>query len=149
MADAEPLLVLLGQLGYPSTPSRLVGQLASASGDHGGVLVAAEGDSVSGFASYQIVFFFEDGAPRCRPTAIAVEAAARQTGVGQRLVAEVERRARAAACTELEVVSAHRPERAAAHAFYPALGFVDARHECGLYTKVLSEGPTPPGAARR
>jgi ribosomal protein S18 acetylase RimI-like enzyme len=138
MADSAPLLALLGQLGYPSTPGRLGVQLASASGDHGAVLVAADGDAVSGFASYQIVYFFEDGAPRCRLTAIAVDEAARQRGVGHQLVAEVERRARAAACTELEVVSAHRPERAAAHAFYPALGFVDASRGCGFYTKVLS-----------
>ena len=138
MADSGPLLALLGQLGYPSTPRRLVAQLERASGDHGAVLVAAEDNAVSGFASYQIVYFFEDGAPRCRLTAIAVDEAVRQTGVGRRLVAEVERRARAAACTELEVMSARRPERTAAHAFYPALGFVDGNRECGFYTKVLS-----------
>jgi GNAT superfamily N-acetyltransferase len=136
-ADSGPLLDLLDQLGYPSTPRRLVAQLASASGGGGAVLVAVDGDSVSGFASYQIVYFFEDGAPRCRLTAIAVDEAMRRTGVGQRLVAEVERRARAAACTELEVMSAHRPERAAAHAFYPASGFVDGSRDCGFYTKVL------------
>jgi GNAT superfamily N-acetyltransferase len=137
-ADAPSLLALLDQLGYPSTPHRLVTQLATAAGDRGEVLVAADGESVSGFASYQIVYFFEDGAPRCRLTAIAVDEGVRHTGVGQRLVAEVERRARAAACTELEVMTAHRPERAAAHAFYPALGFVDASRECGFYTKILS-----------
>jgi GNAT superfamily N-acetyltransferase len=136
-ADTGPLLALLRQLGYPSTPHRLAGQLATAA-DHGAVLVAADGDAVAGFASYQMVYFFEDGAPRCRLTALAVDEPRRQTGIGRQLVAEVERRARAVGCTELEVTSARRPGREAAHAFYPAVGLIDGSRECGFYTKVLT-----------
>ncbi len=135
-SDADGLRVLLDQLGYPATRERVVANLKCAC-DRGDVLVAIEGDELLGFASYQFVYFFEDGAPRCRLTAIAVRDTARMMGVGRRLLREVERLAHDAGCTAVEASSSRRPERGAAHRFYPALGFVDAHREGVFFTKNL------------
>jgi GNAT superfamily N-acetyltransferase len=112
--------------------------LPAATGPDGGVIVV-EGrhGSLAGFASYRSVYFFEDGAPRCRITALTVDEGARRSGVAGVLLEEVERRARSHGCTEIEVASARRPERDAAHHLYPAAGFEDATSTVGFYSRRL------------
>ena len=63
----------------------------------------------------------EDGS-WCRLSALVVGEQSRRAGIGRKLVAAVEERARAAGCRYLEVTSGERPEREAAHAFYEAIG---------------------------
>lgn len=137
--DLDRLTDLLDQLGYPADLEEVRARLDAACDSRGGVLVATDGDTCVGFAAYQVVYFFEDGAPRCRVTAIAVDHAARGLGVGRALLAEVETRASRCGCITLEATSGHRPERAAAHRFYPALGFSDGGRRSAYYVKALLE----------
>ncbi len=135
--DAGRLGSLLDELGYPSTSERLVGALAGAQTDMGDVVVAEEDDGdIIGFASYQLVYFFEDAAPRCRLTAIVVDRAAWRTGAGNLLLREIERIAVQAACTAIEATSRRSAERSAAHSFYQDVGFVDEA-TCVFFTKRL------------
>jgi GNAT superfamily N-acetyltransferase len=137
-ADAQELARLLTQLGYPTTPARVTATLPAATGDRGGVIVVeAEDGRLTAFAAYQIVYFFEDAAPRCRVTALAVDEHARRTGIGRSILAEVERRARSRGCTEIEVASSRRAERDAAHKFYPAVGFGDAGETSAYFSRHL------------
>ena len=138
VADADELCRLLTQLGYPTTPARIAATLPAASRDRGAVVIAeSDNGGLAGFVAYQIVYFFEDAAPRCRITALAVDHQARRRGVGRTLLDEVEHRARACGCTEIEVSSARRPERDAAHRFYPVAGFADAAATSAFYSKRL------------
>jgi 8-oxo-dGTP pyrophosphatase MutT (NUDIX family)/GNAT superfamily N-acetyltransferase len=135
--DAADLARLLTQLGYPTTSSRVTAVMPAATGERGGIVVAEDANGLAGFVSYQIVYFLEDAAPRCRVTAIAVDEEARRSGVGRSMLAEVERRARSFGCTEIEVSSSRRPERDGAHRFYPAVGFDDASSASAFYSKPL------------
>jgi len=100
------------------------------------VLVAEKDGRCLGFAAFQIVYFIEDAAPRCRLTAIGVDELARETGVAGAPLAEVEERATRVGCTAVEVTSSSR--RRAAHRFYPALGYVDGTTEKVFYIKPLN-----------
>jgi GNAT superfamily N-acetyltransferase len=61
--------------------------------------------------------------PLGRLTAIVICEQLRRRGIGGRLVAEVERRAREEGCERLELTTAAR--RIGAHAFYGHLGFTE------------------------
>src|SRR6202035_2441825 len=66
VADADELCRLLTQLGYPTTPARIAATLPAASRDRGAVVIAeSDNGGLAGFVAYQIVYFFEDAAPRC------------------------------------------------------------------------------------
>lgn len=72
-----------------------------------------------------------------RVTSLSVTAPARRRGVARTLVNEAERRAIDLGASVIEVGSGRRPERAAAHRFYPALGFEDANDVAARYWKWL------------
>jgi GNAT superfamily N-acetyltransferase len=137
--DNGPIAHLLGLLGYP-TPERDVGARLRSAGEAGGVVVAEDDGGCVGLAAYQLVYHFETGAPRCRLTALVVDADQRTKGAGRALVAEVESRAAAAGCTSAELTSSRPPRRDAAHRFYPAIGFVDAGERSVFYVKDLPLG---------
>lgn len=80
-----------------------------------------------------------------RITARSVTRSARGLGVGRALVGAVERHARKRKMGAMirEVGSGRRPERAAAHRFCPAMGFVDANQTAARYVKRLHPTPRP------
>lgn len=82
--DAARIAELLDQIGYPgSTTEEVARAVSHANLPPGRVLVAEKDGRCLGFAAYQIVYFIEDAAPRCRLTAIGVDELARETGVGR------------------------------------------------------------------
>lgn len=72
-----------------------------------------------------------------RITALSVAADHRRGGVGRRLVAAAEAWVADHGSTLVQVNSGRRPERAAAHEFYPALGYRDQHDHHVLYEKRL------------
>jgi GNAT superfamily N-acetyltransferase len=86
------------------------------------LLVAAAPDRLLGTVDLLIVANLTRGG---RPWAIVenvvVDEPARRSGIGARLMAEVERRARLAGCYKLQLLS--RKQRTEAHAFYESAGF--------------------------
>jgi GNAT superfamily N-acetyltransferase len=121
--DAPALAALLAELGYPDSVGSLRARLGAFAADSSSfVLVASEADRLLGLASASVLPLLHEDGSWCRLSALVVGERSRRAGIGRKLVAEVEGRARAAGCRYLEVTSGERPERDAAHAFYEALG---------------------------
>lgn len=136
-SDAGDVSRLLRELGYPVEPDEVRDRLATQTGASD-VLVAVDEDALVGvIACSRAVPLLAEGGGLVRITALAVTAGVRRGGVGRALVEEVERRAGARGASLLEVSSGRRPERAAAHGFYQALGFADAADRSVVYRKPL------------
>ena len=86
------------------------------------MLVAEDPDQLLGLASGSALRLLHEDGSWCRLSALVVAQDSRRAGIGRDLVAEVETRARALGCRQLEVTSGERPGRKAAHDFYEALG---------------------------
>jgi GNAT superfamily N-acetyltransferase len=130
-ADAPLIARLLAELGYPATAAAVRERLARL-GEGDRVLVCEEG-----FIAVHRVPLVAEGGCCARITALVVAQGHREAGVGRALVAEAEALAREWGCGLLEVSSGRRPERLAAHSFYPALGFDDSGRESIRYWKRL------------
>ena len=119
-ADAAAVVGLLGELGYPTPPGEAAKRMLRI-GER--VLLAESDGLVVGLASLTNGPMLEHARPVARVTALVVHAPARGLGVGRRLMARVEELARDAGCAGIELTSAIRPERDAAHRFYEMLGY--------------------------
>lgn len=131
---------LLDHLGYPLPEERVrdrIGRLAGSVGDL--VAVATERpQEIVGFVSAHLVpMIAEEEAWFVRITALTVAPTVTRSGVGRRLIEFVEYWGSDRGAALMEVSSGRRPERAAAHAFYPALGFEDRAHLSARYVKRL------------
>jgi ribosomal protein S18 acetylase RimI-like enzyme len=114
--------MLLGELGYPSSEDEFRRRFEAYSGVGGThAIVAEEGDGVIGLAAMQVMPLIHRDLPVGRITAMVVRSDRRGSGVGRRLVAELEEIARRDGCGRIDLTSRHR--RQEAHAFYRALGF--------------------------
>jgi GNAT superfamily N-acetyltransferase len=124
VGDAEALVPLLGELGYPTDSGTLSSRLETLVGDPAVAVFVAERDGhLVGLASMHVMPLIERP-PIARLSAIVVTAADRRTGVGRALVDRIASEARARGCDRLELTTAER--RTEAHAFYRRLGFEPA-----------------------
>ena len=103
-----------------------------------GVVVAVDDRVIAGLISSHVIPLLAEGGCFVRITALCIAEGHRNRGIGRTLVEEIEKRARAVGARLIEVNSSRRPERAAAHSFYPTLGFVDSAHSSLIYRKHLS-----------
>ncbi|MDR7274705.1 GNAT family N-acetyltransferase [Catenuloplanes atrovinosus] len=137
-SDAERLAELLGQLGYPTDGASVVGRLAYwADEPSAAVFVAVADGVVVGVAAVHVSPLLEVDGHYARLVALVVDETVRRGGIGRALVAAVEAYATAFRCQFIEVTSARRPERAAAHRFYRGLGFEDLNDLAYRYRKAL------------
>ena len=123
--DAAALAALVTQLGYASKREAVETRLERLESEGQIVLVAVaaagEAGQLVGLAAMFVNHVIVDDRPFARLAALVVAEGYRGRGVGRALVGEVERLAREAGCSSIEVTSGdHRPE---AHRFYAALGF--------------------------
>ena len=120
--DAAAIAGLLTQLGYSTTPAQAAERLASVidRADHVS-LVAEEDGAVVGFAGLRVSPSYEHDTPVAQVVAMVVDASARGRGVGERLLAAIERRAAATGAGKIVVTSA--THRDGAHRFYEARGY--------------------------
>jgi GNAT superfamily N-acetyltransferase len=102
--------------------------------------VAHDDEKILGMAGYDTWFAFVEEILVCRLSSLCVEGAHRRMGIGAQLITEVERRAREAGCSLIELSSGRRTERSDAHAFYATLRYEDRSLHHAFYGKVL----TPP-----
>lgn len=139
LGDAVDVARLLEGLGHP-VDVELVRQRIVHFGDSDRetVLVAmsTEGLLVGVLAMTLSPRFAGEGS-FARIIALAVDPPAHRSGIGRTLVNEAEMRARQAGCVVMQVSSGRRPERRAAHEFYPVLGFHNANDHHVLYEKHL------------
>lgn len=121
--DAPVLAQLLAQLGYATTAAAIPARLDAMRNDGGIALVAVNDDDgrIVGAASGTRHATLHADHPTGYITALVTDTTCRRQGVGQRLVAALERWARDEGCHRLSVTSAEH--RADAHLFYPSCGF--------------------------
>jgi GNAT superfamily N-acetyltransferase len=129
--DASVIAELLGALGYPATADQVRRRL-SALGDSDCVLLTD-----GGLIALHRIPRLAEGDTLARITALVVTPERRGKGVGQALLRAGEEVARRWGSHLLEVSSGRRPERDAAHRFYPAEGFADADTQSVRYWKRL------------
>lgn len=137
--DAEQVVRLLSQLGYP-TDARAVARRVEhlETDERQEVLVADQGGDVVGLVVVDVAGLIHRDEPTARITALAVHDDLRGQGHGRALVDEAERIAREAGCLEMLVTSGRRAERAGAHAFYRYLGYGDDCERSAYFVKDLA-----------
>jgi GNAT superfamily N-acetyltransferase len=141
--DAAAVAVLLGELGYPSTPEQAAERIERIAGDPSTRLVVAELDGdVAGFGVLHVQNLVERDEPGCEVAGLVVGERFRRRGVGELLMQALEDEARARGGKTVVLNTAHR--RSDAHAFYEALGY---EHSGRRYAKPLkgqaSDGDSP------
>lgn len=151
--DAPDVVTLLSDLGYHRPVEVVEERLRRLSSSPDDVPVAAivGGQRVAGILVCHIVpLLAEDEPALLRITALSVAPGQARRGLGRRLVEFAEYFAWLRGCRLLEVSSGRRPEREAAHLFYPALGFEDSTKTSIRYWKrsqvtPAAKPPTHPG----
>jgi GNAT superfamily N-acetyltransferase len=123
-ADAAALAPLLGALGHPASADEVAARLSRLTAYTGPAvaLVAVRGEhDVVGLVTAHAFLSLHAAAPAVWLTTLVVAPAARERGVGRRLVRAAEAWAAAEGAVRVSVTSgAHRAE---AHRFYEGLGY--------------------------
>jgi GNAT superfamily N-acetyltransferase len=135
-ADAEALVPLFEQWGYPEPAGEIAARLAAwdAADDHA-VLVAEVDGAVAGLAAVGAVLHLALPGRFARLAGLAVDAAHRRRGVGSALVRAAEDVARGWGCDRMEITSSR--SRAEAPGFYPALGYDDRGERSARFIRPL------------
>jgi GNAT superfamily N-acetyltransferase len=121
-ADVTAVVRLLAQLGYPADSAAVARRLERlAASDSDRLFVAEVNGDVVGLAGLHVSPSIEYDAPAAKVSAIVVDEDHRRLGIGEALLAAVEREARERACALVFLTTAHR--RHDAHEFYRRLGF--------------------------
>lgn len=120
--DAAAVASLLAELGYPNSPAFAREKLAAlAASDADAVFVGEEAGAVVAFGHVHAATMFHAPGKLGRVMALVVSEERRRRGLASALMAALERWARAAGCTKMEITSGiHRP---GAHEFYARLGY--------------------------
>jgi GNAT superfamily N-acetyltransferase len=119
--DAEAIAGLFTDEGYPAGPSDIVVRLDRFGSAHSRVIVAEHDGEVLGFIAFHALPRFEHDDHIVRVLALVVDAAARERGVGHRLMAAAEDAGRELGAAFIEVTAGHhRPE---ARRLYETLGY--------------------------
>lgn len=123
--DAEAVASLLAELGYPQDVSTTAPSLQVALNDtQQAVFVAELGGDVVGLAAVTRLFYFHLGQPIARLSSLVVSETLRGQQLGLHLLQTAEQWARANGCSQLELTSSVKRERA--HAFYHRAGYSGA-----------------------
>jgi GNAT superfamily N-acetyltransferase len=136
LGDAAEIARLSAQLGYPADVAVFADRLARLLPLPTHAVLVCEGDDgrLSGFIGLEQRLMIESG-DKVEVVGLVVDADARRTGAGRRLIAAAEDWARTRGLRELFLRSnVVRPE---AHAFYPALGFERCKTQ-HVYRKALT-----------
>jgi GNAT superfamily N-acetyltransferase len=120
--DAEPVALLVGRLGYPTSAKAVARRLVRLQESKADRVVVAEADGqVVGLAALHESLSVEYDEPAAKLSAIVVDEHHRRRGIGEALVEAMEAEARRRGCCLIFLTTAER--RADAHAFYRRLGF--------------------------
>jgi ribosomal protein S18 acetylase RimI-like enzyme len=120
-ADAERIAALFTDEGYPSGPTDIQDRLGRFQSDFSTVHVAEVEGEVVGFVAVHVMPRFEHSDRIARILALVVDPAARERGVGHRLMEEAEAIAARTECAFIEVTAGHH--RADALRLYESVGY--------------------------
>lgn len=123
--DAVSLAALTTELGYPTTAQEMSDRIAQISRHpdyHTAVALASA--EIVGYIGLIHCRFWEQNGCFVRIQALVVKKESRRLGIGQKLIDFAEQWARQSGAGVLILNCGNRPEREAAHLFYPRMGFV-------------------------
>lgn len=134
--DIPALTDLISQLGYPTSVEQMTSRFSAISNhaDYQTILANDETETVGLIAMTKSLSWEYDGC-FVRIIALVVRQSARQRGVGELLIHAAEQWATEIGATRLILNCGIRTERAAAHLFYPKMGFTATT--TGVYSKKL------------
>lgn len=126
MADADALVDLLAQLGYPGAEDFIERRLRELLAHPDALLLVAEGEAgrVLGFISLHFIPQIALAGDFCRISYLCVAEAARSLGIGALLERAAVAEARRRGCDRIELHSSQR--RTDAHRFYAREGYVES-----------------------
>jgi GNAT superfamily N-acetyltransferase len=131
--DAEVVATLASELGYPNEAEAIRARV-QAIGEPDLLLVAVDAsDKTVGFIQAHRLCIIEVGF-RVEILGLVVASAARRSGIGRRLIAEVERWATNIGAEAVSVRS--NTKRTEAHIFYPAMGYTKIKTQA-VYEKTV------------
>lgn len=134
--DTEQVAMLLEQLGYPQTDTKIEDRLrAWVEHPDGAAFVWDERGRLLGVIAAHVIPCFEKDGSWLRIVALAVNDSARGRGIGTSLVAAAETFGLMRGCSSVEVTSLRTRE--GAHAFYRALGYQDRSDAAGRFLRQL------------
>lgn len=122
--DIPALTALTVALGYSTSPAEMGERLNNMHGNpHYKTIVACNGDEVLGYIGMIKNFFWEQNGCFVRIQALVVNSHARQKGIGAMLLQAAEQWAQEIDARLIVLNCGNKAERAAAHQFYPRMGF--------------------------
>lgn len=130
-SDTEALVVLLEDLGYPTTQPEVRERFTRMSSDHYHTLVAELDGAVVGFIGVLILPVYEYSEPVGWILALSVGSQHRQGGLGKALVLAAEQVCADQGATDVRLHSGLH--RANAHGFYEALGYDKTGYRFGKH----------------
>ncbi|WP_340031474.1 GNAT family N-acetyltransferase [Paenibacillus sp. FSL K6-1122] len=123
--DLQDMVILMDQLGYPTTYAEMEERYAHISADANFTTLVAEARGrVVGLIGLQTSYLYEKNGRHCRILALVVHDQFRGSGIGRQLILEAEQWAATHNVDSLSLNSGNRPEREAAHEFYRQMGFI-------------------------
>jgi len=132
--DAAAVAVLLGELGYPTSPDQAAERIGRIAADPSTWVIVAEVESeLAGLGALHVQNLVERDEPGCEVAGLVVGQRFRRQGIGELLMQALEDEARRRGGKFMVLNTAHR--RADAHAFYEALGY---EHTGRRYAKQLA-----------
>lgn len=136
-ADAEAIAALLTHLGYETDVEGLEQRLVALVRSPDDTVLVDERDGVVGVVVVSRTHSLIDPSLFGRITALCVSRHHQRRGVGEDLVRAAEAWLVARGVRLVQVNCGRRPEREAAHEFYPSLGYRDQHDHHVLYEKHL------------
>lgn len=122
--DLISLTHLMNQLGYPTSLDEMTARFQRIERkEEYKTLVAVDSAKVVGVMGMMYYFMWEENACGVRIQALVVDQECRSAGVGKMLIESAEAWAKSLGATSITLTSGNREERAAAHQFYPKMGF--------------------------
>ncbi|MFG2057173.1 GNAT family N-acetyltransferase [Micromonospora sp. NPDC048930] len=134
--DAARVAVLLTQLGYPTEEPEASVRLSYWLDDPESVLIGAEvRGELAGVVALHVCPLLEVTGKWARLVALVVDEGKRSKGIGRRLVAAAESRAKELGCLRMEVTSSRK--RDDAHRLYRRQGYEDVCERSARFMKLL------------
>lgn len=122
--DAPQLVNLFLQLGYSTSTIKLATLLKDNDAFRKTLVAEAEG-KINGVIVFHFLLPIHEDNAWCVISALVVDESARGAGVGERLLAQAEQQAGSMGCSQIELSSSERRERA--HQFYQKNGYQEVR----------------------
>lgn len=122
--DAPALVNLFLQLGHATSVKKLESLLQD-NDSHRKTLIAEAEGKINGVIVFHFLMPVHEDKAWCVISALVVDESSRGAGVGERLLAQAEQMAGSMGCSQIELSSSERRERA--HQFYQKNGYQEVR----------------------